>query len=262
MEGRASDTDIAALDSGALHLMRLGEYLGGTGAVGEQMSTEYASLAPTMASTGVVAEGPGLMANLGGGTFGVFSALAEMGSDQLRAYNGITSPNRTGLINVAMINHYNALPASERIVYSLGAIIEDPAAQIAMRLLLKVSQHMPHLSENEQLMLANGKLRRYSQEAIDAAGPKAVGDGGPKAIGLPKATPQQVGAFQFIINSGPAARAKAAVHANRAARRDAWASQVRAEAAAMEYGTELGLWIIGKTVEALFNTVAAVTVAE
>ena len=40
-EGRASDADIAALDSGALHLMRLGEYIGGTGAVGEQMSTEY-----------------------------------------------------------------------------------------------------------------------------------------------------------------------------------------------------------------------------
>ena len=149
--------------SGALHLMRLGEYIGGTGAVGEQMSTEYAS----QVSTGVVAEGPGLMASLGGGTFGVFSALAEIGSDQLRAYNGITSPNRTGLINVAMINHYNALPASERIVYSLGAIIEDPAAQIAMRVLLKVSQHMPHLSENEKLMLANGQLRRYSQEAID-----------------------------------------------------------------------------------------------
>ena len=50
-----------------------------------------------------------------------------------------------------------------------------------MRVLLKVSQHMPHLSENEKLMLANGQLRRYSQEAIDAAGPKAVGDGGPKA---------------------------------------------------------------------------------
>ena len=51
------------------------------------MSTEYASLAPTMAisssgeqaSTGVVTGGPGLMGNLGGGTFGVFSALAEMG---------------------------------------------------------------------------------------------------------------------------------------------------------------------------------------
>eukprot|EP01044_Picomonas_judraskeda_P002044 COSAG03_NODE_135_length_11863_cov_11.909470_8_plen_189_part_00 len=188
---------------------------------------------------------------MGGGTLGVFSALAEMGSDQLRAYNGITSPNRTGLINVAMINHYNALPASERIVYSLGAIIEDPAAQIAMRLLLKVSQHMPHLSENEQLMLANGQLRRYSQEAIDAAGPKAIGDGGPKAIGLPRATPQQVGAFQFIINSGPAARAKAAVHANDAARRELWESQVDAE-----------LWVIGKTIEALFNAVAAVTVTE
>ena len=102
-------------------------------------------------------------------------------------------------------------------------------------------------------MLANGQLRRYSQgkQAIDAGGPKAIGDGGPKAIGLPKATPQQVGAFQFIINSGPAARAKAAVHANRAARRELWESQVDAE-----------LWVIGKTIEALFNAVAAVTVTE
>ena len=102
-------------------------------------------------------------------------------------------------------------------------------------------------------MLANGQLRRYSQgkQAIDAGGPKAIGDGGPKAIGLPKATPQQVGAFQFIINSGPAARAKAAVHANDAARRELWESQVDAE-----------LWAIGKTIEALFNAVAAVTVTE
>ena len=64
-------------------------------------------------------------------------------------------------------------------------------------------------------------------------------------------SPQQVGAFQFIINSGPAARAKAAVHANDAARRELWESQVDAE-----------LWVIGKTIEALFNAVAAVTVTE
>ena len=80
-------------------------------------------------------------------------------------------------------------------------------------------------------------------------GPKAVGDGGPKAIG--DVTPQQVGAFQFIINSGPTARAKAAMHTNRAAMHELWESQVGAE-----------LWVIGKTVEALFNTVAAATVSE
>ena len=56
--------------------------------------------------------------------------------------------------------------------------------------------------------------------------------------------------FTFT-NSGPAARAKAAVHANRAAMREMWNSQVDAE-----------LWVIGKTIEALFNTVAAVTVTE
>ena len=41
------------------------------------------------------------------------------------------------------------------------------------------------------------------------------------------------------------------MHANRAARRELWESQVDAE-----------LWVIGKTIEALFNAVAAVTVTE
>ena len=41
------------------------------------------------------------------------------------------------------------------------------------------------------------------------------------------------------------------MHANRAAMREMWDSQVDAE-----------LWVIGKTIEALFNTVAAVTVTE
>ena len=92
---------------------------------------------------------------------------------------------------------------------------------------------------------SDGTARRRSTPQ----GPRRSATEGPKAIG--DVTPQQVGAFQFIINSGPTARAKAAMHANRAAMHELWESQAGAE-----------LWVIGKTIEALFNTVAAATVTE
>ena len=52
-----------------------------------------------------------------------------------------------------MINHYNALPASERIVYSLGAIIEGMQSAEFAR---EIAQVDPNILYNAERQLNDG----------------------------------------------------------------------------------------------------------